>query len=103
MARRRSKLERYVDTLEALVKSGPTNLTRLTTRTKVDSNPLRDILTDLTEKELVLGRKLGRTIFFSATPKARTVLSHFKEISETLPIFQLSNQTVPIWLDGLLD
>jgi len=37
--RRRSKLELYVDTIEALASSGPMPLARLTLRTKINNIP----------------------------------------------------------------
>jgi predicted transcriptional regulator len=85
MTARRSKLEQYVRTLQVLSSNGPINLTRLTTKTKVNSNPLRDILRDLIEKELVVGQERCKTTFYSTTPKARKVLLRFRELAEMLP------------------
>jgi predicted transcriptional regulator len=85
MTARRSKLEQYVQTLQVLSSDGPTNLTRLTTKTKVNSNPLRDIVTDLIRKGLVVGQKRSNTTVYSTTPRARKVLVQFKEFVEILP------------------
>ena len=65
--------------------NGPINLTRLTTKTKVNSNPLRDILRDLIEKGLVVSKEWRKTTLYSTTPRARRTLLKLKEFAEMLP------------------
>jgi predicted transcriptional regulator len=86
MKGRRSKLELYVDTIEALASSGPMPLARLTLRTKINNNPLKAIMCDLLDKKLVEEREVKKRIFYAATPKARTVLSYFNQLTQILPL-----------------
>jgi len=86
MKGRRSKLELYVDTIEALASSGPMTLARLTLRTKINNNPLKAIMCDLLDKKLVEEREVKKRIFYAATPKARTVLSYFNQLTQILPL-----------------
>jgi len=86
MKGRRSKLELYLDTIEVLASSGPMPLSRLTLRTKINNNPLKAIVCDLLDKRLVEEREIKRRIFYAATPKARTVLSNFKQLTQILPL-----------------
>lgn len=90
---RRSKIEMYISTLEALAYYGPLRLTRVTYKAKMNCSQLKTILADLIQKKLVEERKLGRNnIFYAATPKARTILSHYEEFKEMLPIHEDNNQ-----------
>jgi predicted transcriptional regulator len=85
LAARRSKLEQYIHTLQVLSSNGPTNLTRLTTKTKVNSNPLRDILRDLIEKGFVVSQERCKTTLYSTTPRARRTLLQLKGFTEMIP------------------
>jgi predicted transcriptional regulator len=85
MAGRRSKLELYIDTIEALSASGPTSISRLTLRTKINSNPLKDILHYLLVKNLIEQRKVKKSILYAATPKAKIVLSQFNQLNQIIP------------------
>ena len=85
MTERRSKLQRYVDTLEAL-SSGPTNLSRLTLKTKINCCPLKAILSDLLRKKLVEERKIKTSILYAVTPKARIVISKLNELNRLIPV-----------------
>jgi len=86
MKGRRSKLELYLDTIEVLASSGPMPLSRLTLRTKINNNPLKAIVYDLLDKRLVEEREIKKRMFYAATPKARTVLSNFKQLTQILPL-----------------
>ena len=86
MKGRRSKLELYLDTIEVLASSGPMPLSRLTLRTKINNNPLKAIVCDLLDKRLVEEREIKKRMFYAATPKARTVLSNFKQLTQILPL-----------------
>jgi predicted transcriptional regulator len=83
---RRSKMEMYISTLEALAYCGPLKITRITYKAKMNCSQLKAILDDLIQNKLVEERPLRKNqIFYAATPKARTVLSYFAEIKELLP------------------
>jgi predicted transcriptional regulator len=83
---RRSKLEMYISTLEALVYYGPMKITRITYKAKMNCGQLKSILDDLIQKKLAEERLLRKNeVVYAATPRARTILSHFEEIRELLP------------------
>jgi predicted transcriptional regulator len=84
---RRSKLEMYLATLEALANYGPMKLTRITCKANLNCGSLKRILKDLIEKDLVEERKPKKNIVvYAATPKARTILACFKELSKIIPM-----------------
>jgi len=84
---RRSKMEMYISTLEALAYYGPLKITRITYKAKMNCGQLKAILDDLIQNKLVEERTLRKNkVFYAATPKARTVLSHFNDLKEMLPI-----------------
>jgi predicted transcriptional regulator len=84
---RRSKMEMYISTLEALAYYGPLKITRITYKAKMNCSQLKAILDDLVHKELVEERTLRKNkIVYAATPKARTILSYFNQLREMLPI-----------------
>jgi len=86
---RRSKLELYVSTLEALAHYGPMKLTRITYKAKMNCSPLKIILRELIKKELVEKKILKKNVVvYKATQKARTVLFEFGELKEMLPIVE---------------
>jgi predicted transcriptional regulator len=84
---RRSKIEIYISTLEALARYGPMKITRITYKAKINCSPLKAILDTLIRKDLVEERTLRKNeIVYAATPKARTILSYFYQLREMLPI-----------------
>lgn len=84
---RRSKLEIYIDIIEALVLYGPMKSTRITYKAKVNFNVLKAVLNDLVENDLVEVRKLKKNnVVYRATSKARPLLSKFRELTQCLPI-----------------
>jgi len=88
---RRSKLEIYIDTLESLAFYGPMRLTRITYKAKLNCSILKTILNELMQGELVEERKLKENlVVYAVTPKARTILSQFKELRQIIPITQES-------------
>jgi predicted transcriptional regulator len=90
---RRSKMEMYISTLEALAYYGPLKLTRVTYKANMNCSQLKAILADLIQKKLVEERKLAKKkVVYVATPKARTVLSYFEELKEMLPIAEDATQ-----------
>lgn len=82
---RRSKLEIYIDILEALALYGPLKLTRITYKANI-SGLLKQILKEFMENNLVEERKLKNIVVYAVTPKARLIISQFKEVSENLPM-----------------
>jgi len=77
----------YISTLEALAYYGPLKITRITYKAKMNCGQLKAILDDLIQKKLVEERSLKeKRVIYAATPKARTILSHFEELKEMLPI-----------------
>ena len=82
---RRSKLQLYLDTLEALVFCGPMKLTRITYKAHLNYGSLKKILKDLVKNKLVEEREMKNAIFYAATPKARTTLAKFRELNRILP------------------
>jgi predicted transcriptional regulator len=84
---RRSKLQIYVDVLEALVFYGPMRLTQITYKANLSYNLLKPILKDMMEKELVEERKLKKNLVsYAATNTARATLLRFKEFTKILSI-----------------
>ena len=84
---RRSKMEMYISTLEALAYNGPLKITRITYKAKMNFSQLKPIMDDLIQKKLVEEKKFKKNkITYSATPKARKLLSYFNELQEMLPI-----------------
>jgi len=84
---RRSKMEMYISTLEALTYYGPLKITRITYKAKMNYDQLKGLLDNLIQKKLVEERTLKKNkIVYAATPRARTVLSSFYDLKEMLPI-----------------
>ena len=83
---RRSKMEMYISILEALAYNGPSKITRITYKAKMNFSQLRPIMDDLIQKRLVEERKLKNNAAYLATQKARIILSYFNQLKEMLPI-----------------
>ena len=84
---RRSKMEMYISTLEALAYNGPLKITRITYKAKMNFSQLKPIMDDLIQRKLVEEKKFKKNkTAYSATPKARVILSYFNELKEMLPI-----------------
>jgi predicted transcriptional regulator len=79
---RRSKLEMYVDTLMVLAHQGPLRLTHLMYKTNVNCSVLKEYL----------GK---RRIVYAITQKGITVLKHFRELKQVLPIEEEDQKSVP--------
>lgn len=88
---RRSKLEMYIDTLDAIAHYGPMKLTRITYKANLNCGCLKRILKDLIEKDLIEVRKPKKTIVvYAVTPKAKTILAQFTGLTQILPIIEES-------------
>jgi predicted transcriptional regulator len=85
---RRSKLEIYIDILEALALYGPLKLTRITYKANINCGLLKQILKEFMENNLVEERKLKNIVVYAVAPKARLIISQFKEVSENLPMIE---------------
>ena len=84
---RRSKLQIYLEVLDALALYGPMRLTRITYKANLSCSLLKLILKDLKGNGLVEERKIGRNVVvYAATNAARKILHTFKEFSQILPI-----------------
>lgn len=82
-------MEMYISTLEALAYYGPMRITRITYKTKTNGSQLKTILDDLIQKKLVEEKPLkNNRVAYAATPNARTILSHFDDLKEMLPIIE---------------
>lgn len=86
---RRSKMEMYISTLEALAYYGPMKITRITYKARMSCGQLKMILNDLIKKELVEERILEKNkVVYASTPKARKIMSYFEELKGMLPIVE---------------
>ena len=84
---RRSKLEMHISILEALVYNGPLRITRITYTAKMNFGQLKPIIEDLIQKKLIEEKRFKKKkIAYSATPRAKTILSYFNELKEILPV-----------------
>ncbi len=84
---RRSKVEMYVEVLDALVFHGPMRLTRITYKANLNYSLLKPILKDLMTNELVEKRRLKKNVVvYAATNAARKTLMRFNEVAQILPI-----------------
>lgn len=84
---RRSKMELYISTLEALTYNGPLKITAISYKAKMNCSQIKEVVADLIQKKLVEERRNeSRRIVYVATPRAKTVILHFEELKEMLPI-----------------
>ena len=82
---RRSKLELYLDVLEAFVNNGPIRLTAVTLKAKISYVPLKKITKKLVADKLVEERGIDDFTVYTATSKGRNVLYRLKDIKQSLP------------------
>ena len=84
---RRSKLQMYIEVLDALVFYGPMKLTRITYKANMNCSLLKPILNELTKNKLVEVRKIKKnSIVYAATNAARATLLQFNELTKILSI-----------------
>ena len=92
---RRSKIELYISTIEALAYYGPMKITKITYKAKMNCSPLKVILDDLIRKDLVEERTVKKDkVVYAATPKGRTILSYFNELKEILLVPEEDKLTI---------
>jgi predicted transcriptional regulator len=86
---RRSKLEMYVDILTVLARYGPLKLTHVMYKANVNCSGLKEYLCFLIKQDLIQEQTIGKTrVVFAITQRGKTVLKHFKELKEVLPIVE---------------
>jgi len=86
---RRSKLEMYVDILSVLAQRGPLKLTHVMYKANVNCSVLREYLDFLLKQSLIEERTVGkRRVVFAITQRGITVLKHFRELKQVLPIVE---------------
>ncbi len=94
---RRSKLEMYIDILKVLAHRGPLKLTHIMYKANVNCSVLKQYLDFLTKQNLVEERTAGkRRVVYAITQRGITVLKHFRELKQVLPIIEEQRNRIPI-------
>ena len=94
---RRSKLEMYIDILKVLAQRGPLKLTHIMYKANVNCSVLKQYLDFLIKQELVEERTAGkRRVVYAITQRGITVLKHFRELKQVLPIVEETRNRMPI-------
>ncbi|MEM2249671.1 MAG: winged helix-turn-helix domain-containing protein [Candidatus Bathyarchaeia archaeon] len=94
---RRSKLEMYIDILKVLAHRGPLKLTHIMYKANVNCSVLKEYLDFLMKQNLVEERTIGkRRVVYAITQRGITVLKHFKELKQVLPIVEEARNKAPI-------
>ena len=95
---RRSKLEMHVAILKALARHGPLKLTHIMYEVNISCSILKRYLDFLIQQNLVEEKSLGKKrIVYAITNRSRTVLKHFRELNNALPIIEEA-QKIPALL-----
>lgn len=86
---RRSKLEMYIDILNALAQKGPLKLTHIMYKANVNCSILNESLELLIKQELAEKRTIkNEHIVFSITQRGITILKYFRELTQALHIIE---------------
>jgi predicted transcriptional regulator len=95
---RRSKLETHVAILNVLAQKGPLKLTHIMYKANVNCSILTEYLDFLINQGLVEKRVVKKErMVFKVTPRGISVLKHFHELTQVLPIIEEPrNQTTPM-------
>jgi len=94
---RRSKLEMYIDILKVLAHRGPLKLTHIMYKANVNCSVLKQYLDFLIKQNLVEERIAGkRRVVYAITQRGITVLKHFRELKQVLPIIEEPRNRMPI-------
>ncbi len=94
---RRSKLEMYIDILKVLAHRGPLKLTHIMYKANVNCSVLKQYLDFLMKQNLVEERTVGkRRVVYTITQRGITVLKHFRELKQVLPIVEEARNRPPI-------
>ncbi|MEM3551270.1 MAG: winged helix-turn-helix domain-containing protein [Candidatus Bathyarchaeia archaeon] len=94
---RRSKLEMYIDILSVLAHRGPLKLTHIMYKANVTCSVLKEYLDFLMKQNLVEERGVGeRRVVYAITQRGITVLKHFRELKQVLPIIEEARNEAPL-------
>lgn len=94
---RRSKLEMYIDILKVLAHRGPLKLTHIMYKANVNCSVLKQYLEFLMKQNLVEERTVGkRRVVYAITQRGITVLKHFRELKQVLPIVEETRNKGPM-------
>jgi len=94
---RRSKLEMYVDILKVLANRGPLKLTHVMYKANVNCSVLKEYLDFLIKQNLIEERAIGKSrVVYAVTQRGITVLKHFRELKEILPIVEEARNQAPL-------
>jgi predicted transcriptional regulator len=94
---RRSKLEMYIDILKVLAHRGPLKLTHIMYKANVNCSVLKQYLEFLMKQNLVEERTVGkRRVVYAITQRGITVLKHFRELKQVLPIIEETRNKPPM-------
>jgi len=100
-----SKLDRYLNILEALV-AQPRRLDRIAKRTKIESSALKRHLDFLVSNNLVEERKLsGKQILYAINERGLSVfktlrtLKYLEKLKKTLPIVEEAREVASVLSD----
>src|SRR5665647_2379323 len=86
---RRSKLEMYIDVLNALAHRGPLKLTHIMYKANVNCSILNECLGFLIKQGLIEKRIIEKErIVFAITQRGIDVLKYFRELTQALPIIE---------------
>ena len=86
---RRSKLETYIDILNALARKGPLKLTHVMYKANVNCNVLKEDLGFLIKQNLVEERTIAKQhIVFTVTQRGINVLNQFQQLTQMFPIIE---------------
>ena len=89
---RRSKLEMYIDVLNAVAHRGPLRLTHIMYKANVNCSILNEYLAFLIKQGLVEKRNVKKArIVFTITQHGIDVLKYFRELTKALPILLEEN------------
>lgn len=83
MARKRSRLEIYLDILE-IVKSGVNKPTNIMYKCNLSWIPMQDILASLTERELIEIVEKGKKRTYKITERGRELLTYLENVLDML-------------------
>jgi len=94
---RRSKLEMYIDILKVLAHHGPLKLTHIMYKANVNCSVLKQYLDFLIKQNLVEERTAGkRRVVYAITQRGISVLKHFRELKQVLPIVEETRNRMPV-------
>jgi len=85
MTYKRSKLELYLEVLDAINK-GTGKPTRIMYRTILSWKPLMEILDSLREQRLITSEKKGSSMIYKITEKGKTVLKYLTRAMKLIEI-----------------